>query len=182
MTVQTQPNKKSVLHNTCETFQFLVNGSNMQKLELLQRTRPNKISKVDIEKIGKLRCIDEPHVKEINYLGKQEIVVMQTDTNTFIANGYAMHNCNVLMRGNIPMYRYHLVKLIGAGRVARLDLMSLARKGNEEALDALTPEDRMTATLKKSARYYDCLYYELKQQIKDTEKEIEDEHNRTDSI
>ena len=91
-------------------------------------------------------------------------------------------SCNVLMRGNIPMYRYHLVKLIGAGRVARLDLMSLARKGNEEALDALTPEDRIMATMKKSARYYDNLYYELKQQIKDTEKEIEDEHNRTDSI
>lgn len=34
------------------------------------------------------------HVVSIVYLGKQQIVQMQTDTHTFFAEGFAMHNCN----------------------------------------------------------------------------------------
>lgn len=79
------------------------------------------------------------------------------------------YGCNVGKNGNIPMYRYHLVERIGNGRVARLELMSLARQGSDDAYDALTPEDKVKATMKKSARYYDNLYYELKEQVKEAE-------------
>ena len=73
------------------------------------------------------------------------------------------------MRGNIPMYRYNLVRKIGEERVTRLEHMSLARRGSEEALQALSPEDRVKAMMKKSARYYDDLYYELKEKVKEAE-------------
>lgn len=77
--------------------------------------------------------------------------------------------CNVLMNGNIPMYRYNLVRLIGDKRVERLELMSMARRGDEEAYIQLSTEDRVKATMKKSARYYDDLYYELKEKVKEAE-------------
>lgn len=171
VTVQLQKGR-SIINSTCKTFQFLANGSNMKKLELLQRTRPNKISKVDINKIGKIRAMYDVAVRSITPAGEQEIVVMETDTHTFIANGYAMHNCNVLKNGNIPMFRYNLVRLIGSVRVERLEYMSLARRGDAEALALLSPADRVIATQKKSARYYDSLYYELKEDIKRIEEEL----------
>jgi len=74
--------------------------------------------------------------------------------------------CNVRMSGNIPMYRWNLVKRIGEERVRRLELMSLARKGSVEAKKELSASDYALATMKKSARYYDNLYYELKEEIK----------------
>ena len=59
--------------------------------QFLMRVRPHKIEKVDIEKLGKLKSQYDTKVKGIKYIGKEEIVVMETDTRTFIANGYAMH-------------------------------------------------------------------------------------------
>ena len=76
------------------------------------------------------------------------------------------------MRGNIPMYRYNLVRRIGEERVERLELMSLARKGSDDALSKLSISDRSLATMKKSARYYDALYHELNEEIKRIEGEI----------
>ena len=80
--------------------------------------------------------------------------------------------CNVGKNGNVIAYRYNLVRLIGEKRVNRLEYMSMARKGDEEAYYQLSPEDRIKATMKKSARYYDSLYYELKEQIDELEKEL----------
>ena len=81
--------------------------------------------------------------------------------------------CNVLQRGNIPMYRWNLVIRIGEARVRRLELMSLARKGSADAKRELSASDYALATMKKSARYYDNLYNELKGQIKEIEDELE---------
>lgn len=74
--------------------------------------------------------------------------------------------CNVLLSGNIPAYRYNLVRLIGEERVNRIDDMSMARKGNEEAMLRLSEEDIAKAKMLKKAQYYDSLFYELKEQIK----------------
>ena len=82
--------------------------------------------------------------------------------------------CNVLMHGNVIAYRYNLVHLIGEERVRRIENMSMARKGNEEALQALSPADRTKAMMKKSARYYDALWYELRE----LEKELENERSK----
>ena len=81
--------------------------------------------------------------------------------------------CNIRLNGNIPMYRWNLVREIGEERVRRLELMSLARKGSEEAMKELSNRDFILATMKKSARWYDSLYYELKEQIKEIEDELE---------
>ena len=71
------------------------------------------------------------------------------------------------------MYRWNLVREIGEERVRRLELMSLARKGSEDAMKELSNRDFIMATMKKSARWYDSLYYELKEQIKEIEDELE---------
>ena len=78
--------------------------------------------------------------------------------------------CNVVMHGNVIAYRYNLVRLIGRERVERIEDMSMARKGNEEAYERLSPEDRTKACMKKSARYYDTLWHELNMEIKHMEE------------
>lgn len=78
--------------------------------------------------------------------------------------------CNCLMHGNVIAYRYNLVRLIGRERVERIEDMSMARKGNEEAYERLSPADRTNAMMKKSARYYDSLWYELNMEIKNMEE------------
>ena len=77
------------------------------------RTRPNKITKVDIAKLGKLKSQYDTKVKNITYLGKHEIIVLETDTHTFIANGYAMHNCNRFKADHLEGYRENLIEKIG---------------------------------------------------------------------
>ena len=73
---------------------YLVTGTNVEKIQFLQKVRPMKISKIDIDKLGRMKSKYDTHVKSIRYLGEMEIVIMETDSHTFIANGYAMHNCN----------------------------------------------------------------------------------------
>ena len=80
--------------------------------------------------------------------------------------------CNLVKNGNVIAYRYNLVRLIGIERVQRLEYMSMARRGDEEALENLSPEDRQLATMKKSARYYDALYQKLKSELGQFESEF----------
>ena len=70
------------------------------------------------------------------------------------------------------MFRWNLVKRIGEQRVRRLELMSLARKGSAEAKNELSASDYALATMKKSARYYDELYHELKEELKKYEQQL----------
>ena len=80
--------------------------------------------------------------------------------------------CNVLKNGNTILYRYNLIKTIGEERVLRLERMAMAKRGDEEAYELLSPIDRQKVRMKKSANYYDGLYYELNEQIKSLEKEL----------
>ena len=151
-----KPNRKKLhTRNQCLTL-----AQKLCKLKML-----NEYGKIWCISCGKSLEYGEATCQGGHYISRQDRAT-ETEPDNLWAQCSA---CNVLMRGNIPMYRYHLVKLIGAERVARLDLMSLARKGNDEALLALTPYDRILATMKKNARYYDNLYYELKEQIKELE-------------
>ena len=79
----------------------------------MQRTRPHKIKKVDIEKLGKLKSQYDTKVKSIHYVGKEESVVMETDSHTFIANGYAMHNCNRMDSSHLDGLGKYLKKKLG---------------------------------------------------------------------
>ena len=112
--------KKTGFGGTCTTWQFLITGTNVEKLQFLMRTRPNKIAKVDIEKLGKIKSQYDTKVKSITYLGKHEIVVLETDTHTFIANGYAMHNCNRFSADHLIRYEANLKAKIGQQRFGKL--------------------------------------------------------------
>lgn len=103
-----------------KTYQYLVTGSNVEKIQFLQRLRPMKISKVNINKLGALRCRYNSKVKEIRYAGKQEIVMLETSTHTYFAEGYAMHNCNRFSADHMIYYQRNLEALIGRDR---LDLL-----------------------------------------------------------
>ena len=78
----------------------------------------------------------------------------------------------MMLGGNLPAYRENLIKRIGIERVQRLEDMSSARKGSEEALYRLSEEDRQKATMIKSAYYYDNLWYELNAELKQIENEL----------
>ena len=99
-----------------QAWQYLITGSNVEKLQFLMRVRPFKTSQVDIEKLGKLKLQYDCKVKSIRYAGKQEIVVMETSTHTYIANGYAMHNCNRFSADHLDGYRENLIAKIGQQR------------------------------------------------------------------
>lgn len=111
--------KKYVSKVTVRT--YLITGTNVEKLEFLQRIRPLKLNKLDINKIGKVRSQYDTKVVSIEYVGKEVVVDLETDCHTYIAEGYAMHNCNRFDEGNIQGYRRGLVRKIGEQHVILLE-------------------------------------------------------------
>ena len=104
-----------------QTWQFLITGTNIEKLHFLMRIRPKKMSKIDVDKLGMIRSKYNTKVKSITPLGKQEIVVMETSTHTFVANGYMMHNCNRFSADHLIGYRANLIRKIGTQRYQLLE-------------------------------------------------------------
>lgn len=117
---QTMENSRSILKSKVKTWQYLVTGTNVEKLHFLMRVRPKKMSKLDINKLGCIRSRYDSKVKSITPLGKQKIIIMETDTHTFIANGYAMHNCNRFSADHLAGYQVNLVRKIGQIRFEKL--------------------------------------------------------------
>ena len=113
--------RRGIFHHTYKAWQFLITGTNIEKLHFLMRIRPHKISKVDVNKLGMIRSRYDTKVKSITPLGVQPIVVMETDTHTFIANGYAMHNCNRFSADHLIGYRENLIRKIGTQRYQILE-------------------------------------------------------------
>lgn len=111
-----QMGNRSAIKSRVKTWQYLVTGTNVEKIHFLMKIRPNKMSKLDINKLGCIRSRYDSKVKSITPIGKQEIVVMETDTHTFIANGYAMHNCNRFSADHLIGYRENLIQKIGEQR------------------------------------------------------------------
>ena len=116
------------LNSNYVSWQFLVTGTNVEKLHFLMRVRPLKMSKVDIDKLGMIRSRYDSKVVGITHLGKQEIIVLETSTHTFIANGYAMHNCNRMSSDHLIKYRENLVKKIGQQKVDWLNVKAHSTK------------------------------------------------------
>lgn len=80
--------------------------------------------------------------------------------------------CNTFLGGNYKAYRERLIGLIGIERVQRIEDMSSARKGSEEALSRLSEEDREKALMRKSAYFYECLWQELNEELKRLREQI----------
>lgn len=120
----------------------------------------------EILEYGRLWCIScdcELELGSSNAQGGHYISRQDRATETEADNIWPQcGRCNVLQRGNIPAYRYNLVRLIGSERVERLEYMSMARKGSEEAALHLSQEDYAKAMEIKKPKYYEELYQELK--------------------
>lgn len=71
--------------------------------------------------------------------------------------------CNMMEGGNFIGYRDGLVRKIGITRVERLENMFRASRGDEMAMEALSPEDRGKVLEKRTRRYWDSRYQELKE-------------------
>lgn len=125
-------NRRGTFKKTYQSWQFLITATNIEKLQFLMRVRPHKIEKVDIEKLGKLKSQYDTKVKGIKYIGKEEIVVMETDTRTFIANGYAMHNCNRFKADHLEDYWVNLIAKIGQ---QKFDLLKVKADGTSKMTD-----------------------------------------------
>lgn len=114
--------KKTPLKSNYPSWQYLVTGSNIEKVQFLMRVRPKKMEKLDIDKLGMVRSKYDVKVKSITSIGKKEIVVMETSTHTFIANGYMMHNCNRFSADHLIGYQRNLIQKIGQ---QRFDLLNI---------------------------------------------------------
>lgn len=80
-----------------DTLYATLNLGKWRTLEFLSKTRVNRfIEKIDWDNFGTLRGVglEEVHVVEVVPVGVKNVAVMSTSTKTFIANGYAMHNCD----------------------------------------------------------------------------------------
>ena len=145
--------RREIFKKQHQTWQFLITGTNVEKLQFLMRVRPFKIQKVDIEKLGKLKSQYDTKVKSITYLGKMEIVAMETDTHTYIANGYAMHNCNRFSADHLIGYERNLIRKIGR---QKFDLLNVKAHSAchyldcelEEMIRHYTTEAKKLSTLK----------------------------------
>lgn len=72
-----------------------VNGTLSERLEFLGTVRPMRlVSKIDFNQLGRLQAGDKcARVVSVSYVGEREIIKIQTDARTFVADGYPMHNC-----------------------------------------------------------------------------------------
>lgn len=111
----------SSIKQRVKCFTYLITGTNVEKIEFLQKIRPNKLSKLNLNNLGKMRSQYDTQVKSISFVGEEEIIAMETSTRTFIANGYAMHNCNRFNEGLKGGYRQGLVKKYGEDKVLLLE-------------------------------------------------------------
>ena len=117
---QSMEKSHSTIKSNVRTRQYIVTGTNVEKLQFLMRVCPMKARKVDVNKLGEVRSKYDTKVKEITPIGKQEIVVMETSTHTFIANGYMMHNCNRFSSDHMIYYQRNLEKKIGREKLDML--------------------------------------------------------------
>lgn len=72
-----------------------IGGTFMEKTEFLAQVRPERlIRNINWDNLPRLEGRGQRvSVVNIECLGEQEIVILETSTKTYIADGYAMHNC-----------------------------------------------------------------------------------------
>lgn len=87
-----------------------LHGSACDKMAFLGTHRPERlVGKFTFEKLGRFEHKGETvEVESVDFIGDMEIIEMQTDTKTFIADGYPMHNCDRDVDVNMIIYDYLL--------------------------------------------------------------------------
>jgi len=74
-----------------------IRGGKFKALEILGKLRVNRlIDNIKWDRLGSLKSQSSQTctIVSIEYIGIDEVAVMETSTKTFFANGYPMHNCN----------------------------------------------------------------------------------------
>ena len=83
-------------HGTIAT--VLTGGSRDSSLRFLVEARPERLVDRFVERCGDVSIYGRKHngvqLVEKQELGMREVVALETDSHTFIAAGYASHNCN----------------------------------------------------------------------------------------
>lgn len=79
-------------------------GPSAMKVEVLGRIRPQRlISKLRPEMLGRMQKLEVCRVVAVEPAGSREVIQIQTNTRTLIADGFAHHNCHYFTSG--PMGR-----------------------------------------------------------------------------
>lgn len=167
--------KKTSIKSNYALYQYLVTGSNMEKVQFLMRIRPHKLSKLNINKLGMVRSKYDTKVKSITPIGKREIVVMETSSHTFIANGYMMHNCNRMSSDHLIGYRKNLVMKLGMLAFKQkypneIPRMEEVKRLGEQQLDLMDVEKHQTKKwsvfeLQQLYQYYAALIVKMKEEM-----------------
>lgn len=97
-------------------------GEKSEQLRALMQIRPNRLIqkwRSQIDSFGSIRARNTPRVLSVTSIGIQPIVRMRTSTATYIADGYATHNCLAAYVTGSAMYDLQKelsVMADGAGR------------------------------------------------------------------
>lgn len=77
----------------CDTRQLRINGGKAENLRFLGQFRPARLlPKFNPEAMGEFQSAKNVAVTATRFLGNREVIGMETDTKTFIAEGFASHN------------------------------------------------------------------------------------------
>ena len=80
------------------TVQTSMTGGMKESLRFLMQTRPERLIDTFIERCGRISLHGRQHygvgLLSKEDIGEQEVIALETDSHTFIAEGLASHNCN----------------------------------------------------------------------------------------
>lgn len=80
---------------TVNTQSVRILGASGDKLALLGTIRPERlIEKFQPEMLGRVQTLAADRVISVEYAGIEEVIQLKTTSDTFIADGYAHHNCH----------------------------------------------------------------------------------------
>jgi len=102
-----------------DVYRIRLEGSKAERLRFLGSIRPEmKLHNFDIERIGTMQAIETVVVDSVYPVGTQEVIALDTSTSTFVAEGYASHNCDYRPKSCSGALPDHLTNL---GIVAKGD-------------------------------------------------------------
>ncbi len=76
-----------------KTFKYHINGGRTESLRFLGQIRPPRLlDKFYPDKLGQLTSMENVAVIDSQFIGDQMVIGLETETKTFIAEGFASHN------------------------------------------------------------------------------------------
>lgn len=116
-----------------DTLKSVVAGGKLEVFKTLGVLQPQRLLEVFADRLSRGvttmagHTREEAYVVSVQYIGEQNIAVLSTDTRTYFADGYAMHNCSAFDLPVITRRFFHH----GLGPVPKLhivDTLTMARE------------------------------------------------------